>query len=117
MFLVPSQSSECPPRSWFLLHPVQVCFLDKVKLSSGALIPRTVSYPEGDDSLFRSWFSICHLVGMLSALSNPVLYGYYNKVQSSNNSMNEYWILEWIKRSLISNKGVWDGDGQFANLI
>jgi hypothetical protein len=42
----------------------------------------TSEYPEGDDSLFRSWFSICHLVGMMSALANPILYGYYNQVST-----------------------------------
>ena len=25
-------------------------------------------------------FSLCHMIGMLSALVNPVLYGYFNKV-------------------------------------
>ena len=29
---------------------------------------------------YRLVFSLCHLVGMLSALANPILYGYYNQV-------------------------------------
>ena len=44
--------------------------------------PSTSGFPDGDDSLFRSWFSICHLVGMMSALANPILYGYYNQVSN-----------------------------------
>ena len=46
----------------------------------------TPSYPKGDDILFRGWFSICHLVGMISALANPVLYGYYNSVGEQHKS-------------------------------
>ena len=40
----------------------------------------TSSYPDGDVSIFNFCFSVCHLVGMLSALANPVLYGYFNQV-------------------------------------
>lgn len=40
----------------------------------------SVSYPEGDDSLFRAWFCLCHITSLLSALANPILYGYFNEV-------------------------------------
>ena len=39
-------------------------------------------YPGGDDALFRAWFCACHLLSLLSALANPILYGYYNEVSS-----------------------------------
>ena len=67
--------------------------------------------PDGDDSLFRSCFSACHLVGMLSALANPILYGYFNQVQyekavwkdaglSVVQDTKEYlWALQPLKRS------------------
>ena len=29
---------------------------------------------------FRSAFSVCHLLGMSSAISNPLIYGYFNQV-------------------------------------
>ena len=40
----------------------------------------SVSYPEGDDSLFRASFCLCHITSLLSALANPILYGYFNEV-------------------------------------
>ena len=44
----------------------------------------TATHPEGDDSLFRIVFSICHLVGMSSALVNPIIYGFFNQVKIFN---------------------------------
>ena len=37
-------------------------------------------YPNGDDSLFRACFCLCHITSLLSALANPILYGYFNEV-------------------------------------
>ena len=65
-----------------LLGYSQILFLALDVFAFSNIIPSssTSSSPGGDDSLFRVWFSVCHLVGMLSALANPVLYGYYNQV-------------------------------------
>ncbi|UYV68402.1 NPY1R [Cordylochernes scorpioides] len=37
-----------------------------------------ISYPFKDDSEFRIVFACCHMVGMSSACSNPLLYGWLN---------------------------------------
>lgn len=79
--LAPCQLSQCCPGSWILLHIIQVhnpqvlCFqfLTRPHCSSSL-------YPEGDDNLFRTVFCVCHLLSLGSALVNPVLYGYFNKV-------------------------------------
>ena len=44
----------------------------------------TESHPEGEDSLFRIVFSVCHLVGMSSALVNPIIYGFFNQVNKTS---------------------------------
>ena len=92
VFVVSPKSSQCSPRSWILLKTLQVLLhshFDTYLVS----ISSTSALPEGDDSLFRSWFSICHLVGMLSALVNPVLYGYYNQVYALYGYYNPFNIL------------------------
>ena len=44
--------------------------------------PSTEEYTEGDDGLFRISFCCLHIISLLSALANPILYGYYNKVSN-----------------------------------
>ena len=53
------------------------------KWSSNLIIYSTRLYPEGDDTIFRFWFSVCHVTSLLSALVNPILYGYFNKVSET----------------------------------
>ena len=45
--------------------------------------PSTEEYTEGDDSLFRISFCSLHIISLLSALANPILYGYYNKARKT----------------------------------
>ena len=52
-------------------------FLDS---SVTCLMTSSASYPDGDDTLFRAWFCVCHVISLLSALANPILYGYFNEV-------------------------------------
>ena len=52
-------------------------FLDS---SVTCLMTSSASYPDGDDTLFRAWFCVCHVICLLSALANPILYGYFNEV-------------------------------------
>ena len=45
--------------------------------------PSTEEYTEGDDGLFRISFCCLHIISLLSALANPILYGYYNKARKT----------------------------------
>ena len=58
----------------------------------------TEQFPSGDDALFRVWFSVCHLVGMSSALANPIIYGYFNQVLTQNVELEAtVWSLQGFR--------------------
>ena len=65
----------------------------------------SVSYPEGDDSLFRAWFCLCHITSLLSALANPILYGYFNEV--CVNLKDSAWCNDSISRGSDENFVSW----------
>ena len=62
----------------FICFPILLCI--KNKLDNVCMCVSSAAYPDGDDTLFRAWFCLCHITSLLSALANPILYGYFNEV-------------------------------------
>ena len=72
---------------YFVCFPILLCIENKLDTDMCVMCVSSVSYPEGDDSLFRASFCLCHITSLLSALANPILYGYFNEVSVFKDSV------------------------------